>query len=233
MAKLSRSKNGEWVSRRGIPGDVRDAYTRLYRGSSKASLRVTRAGKPPTAPKLWEELFKAPAGTSLSAAKVQWAEWSAEIETRVSGLRAAARGEGQSLTHLNAVALAGRWYSWFLNQYENDPRLPSHWAGLQDYFVWDVIGREAPNEHKADTEADPTWEWSKAPEVREAVRPVVAELANVALFLASAGIALDATPRALASAVLSSCRSLRTCSPSIALLQPRAAARGLTTGGQS
>jgi integrase len=191
MAKLSRSKNGEWISRRGIPRDVRDAYTRLYRGISKAPLRVTRAGKPPTAPKVWEELFKAPAGTSLSAAKVQWAEWTAEIETRVSGLRAAAKGEGRSLTHLNAAALAGRWWSWFLKQYENDPRLPSYWAELQDYFVWDVIGREAPDEHKADADPDPTWEWSKAPEVRDAVRPVVAELASVALFLANAGIALD------------------------------------------
>jgi integrase len=192
MAKLTRSKNGDFVSRKGIPADVREAYTRLHRGDAKAPLRVTRAGGTPTAPKVWEELFKWPAATSPSAAKVAWAEWSAEIDTRVATLRAAANGEGQPLTHRNALALAGKWYSWFLKQHENDVRLPSHWAELRDYLVWDVIGREAPDEYKADTDADPHWEWAKAPEVRDAVRPIIVELARPASFLASAGISLDA-----------------------------------------
>lgn len=143
MATLSRSKNGDFVSRKGIPKDVREAYTRLYRSSAKAPLRVTRAGGVPTAPKVWEELFKLPASTSPSAARVQWAEWCAEIDTRVATLRAAAKGEGQPLTQLNAQALAGKWYSWFLAQHENDTRLASHWADLRDYFVWDVIGPDA------------------------------------------------------------------------------------------
>jgi hypothetical protein len=81
MATLSRSKNGDFVSRKGIPKDVREAYTRLYRSSAKATLRVTKAGSAPTAPKVWEELFKLPASTSPSAAKVAWAEWCAEIDT--------------------------------------------------------------------------------------------------------------------------------------------------------
>jgi hypothetical protein len=192
MAKLSRSKNGDFVSRKGIPADVRDAYSRLHRGSAKAPLRVTKAGGTLTVPKVWEELFKLPGSTSPAMAKVAWAEWCAEIDTRVAALRAAARGEGQPLTHIQALALAGRWWSWFLKQHENDPRLPSYWVGLQSYFIWDVIGHEAPNSYKEDTDADPTWEWSKAPEVRDAVRPVVAELARVASFLASEGMALDA-----------------------------------------
>jgi Phage integrase family len=70
--------------------------------------------------------------------------------------------------------------------------LPSHWAELLDYFIWAVIGREAPDAYKADTDADPHWEWAKDPEVRDEVRPVVAEMARTASFLASAGIALDA-----------------------------------------
>ena len=77
--------------------------------------------------------------------------------------RAAANGEGRPLTKLNAQALAGKWYSWFLQQHEDDPQLPSHWADLRDYLVWDVIGHEAPDEYKADTDADPHWEWAKAP----------------------------------------------------------------------
>jgi hypothetical protein len=191
MAKLTRSKNGNFISRKGIPKDVRDAYTRLYRSSAKAPLRVTRAGAAPTAPLVWEELFKRPAATSPSAAKVAWAEWCAEIDTRVATLRAAANGEGRPLTQRNALALAGKWYSWFLAQHENDTRLPSYWAELRDYLVWDVIGREAPDEYKADTDADPHWEWAKAPEVRDAVRPIIVELARPASFLASAGISLD------------------------------------------
>jgi integrase len=191
MTTLSQSKNGDFVSRKGIPADVRDAYTRLYRSRDKAPLRITRAGRAPTEPKVWEELFKRPASTSPSAAKIAWAEWCAEIDTRVATLRAAAKGEGRPLTQVNALALAGKWYSWFLAQHENDTRLASHWAELSDYLVWDVIGREAPDEYKADTDADPHWEWAKAPEVRDAVRPIIAELARVASFLSCAGISLD------------------------------------------
>jgi hypothetical protein len=114
MAKLTRSKTGDFVSRKGVPADVRDAYSRLYRASSKAPLRVTKAGGSLTVPKVWEELFKLPGSTSPAVARVAWAEWCADIDTRVAGLRAAVRGEGQPLTHINALALAGRWYSFFL-----------------------------------------------------------------------------------------------------------------------
>ena len=78
-------------------------------------------------------------------------------------LRAVAKGQGRPLTQLNAQALAGKWYSWYLGQHESDTRLASYWAELRDYLVWDVIGREATDEYKADTDADPHWEWAKAP----------------------------------------------------------------------
>jgi hypothetical protein len=189
MAKLTISKTGDFVSRKGIPADVRDAYTRLYRGNAKAALRVTKAGGKLTAPKVWEELFSRPGSTSPSAAKVAWAEWCAEIDTRVATLRASAKGEGRPLTQLKAQALAGKWYSWFLGQHENDTRLASYWEELRDHLVWDIIGREATGD--VDTHADPHWEWAKAPEVRDAVRPVIAELARVASFLFSVGFSLD------------------------------------------
>jgi hypothetical protein len=69
MVGLSKNKNGEFAARKGIPADVRDAYCRLY------GVR-------------WEAKFKAPAGTSVSHAKAQYAEWTAEIETRIATLRA-------------------------------------------------------------------------------------------------------------------------------------------------
>ena len=134
MATLSRSKTGDFVSRKGIPADVREAYSRLYRDSAKALLRVTRAGRKPTAPKVWEELFKRPSATSPSAAKVAWLEWCAEIDTRVATLRAAASGAGQPLTRLNAQALAGKWYGWFLPEHENDTRDAAHWVGFRPWF---------------------------------------------------------------------------------------------------
>ena len=56
---------------------------------------------------------------------------------------------------------------------------------------------EAPDSFLANTKADPQWEWARAPEVREAVRPQVAELARVATFLATEGIALNASAHAL------------------------------------
>lgn len=86
----------------------------------------------PTAPKVWEELFKRPATTSPSAVNVAWLEWCAEIDTRVAALRANVSGAGQPLTRLNAQGLAGNWYVWFLKQHENDPRGAERWAhGVQ------------------------------------------------------------------------------------------------------
>ena len=124
-------------------------------------------------------------------------EWTAEVETRIATLRAEKNGEGQPLTRLNAIALAGRWYTWFVGQHENDPGPAKRWREMSDHLVWDVIYPEAPDSYHENPEADPHWEWPKEPEVREAVRPQVAELARVATFLASEGMALNATAYAL------------------------------------
>jgi hypothetical protein len=45
-------------------------------------------------------------------------------------------------------------------------------------------------EHLEDPNADPSWPWTRWPEVREAVRPEVAEMALVTSFLATDGLAL-------------------------------------------
>jgi hypothetical protein len=49
---------------------------------------------------------------------------------------------------------------------------------MGDYLVWDVIYPEAPESYHDNPTADPHWEWQKEPEVREAVRPRIAELAG-------------------------------------------------------
>ncbi len=53
-----------------------------------------------------------------------------------------------------------------------------------------------PADHE-NPKADPHWEWAKEPEVRESVRPHVAEMARVATFLASAGLSLSLEAYAL------------------------------------
>ena len=99
---------------------MREAYARLYGAR-------------------WEALFKLPAGTSKHEAKTRHAEWFAEIETRIATLRATSKGEGQPLTRLNAIALAGRWYGWFVGQHENDPGPPKRWREMIDHLVDRVL----------------------------------------------------------------------------------------------
>jgi hypothetical protein len=161
MVALTRAADGRWFARKGIPEDVRDEYARLYGVKREAHLKL-------------------PADTAKHEAKTQLGEWGAEIETRIATLRAKRNGEGQPLTRVNAIALAGRWYTWFVGQYESDPGPAKRWKEMSDHLVWDVIYPEAPDSYHENPKADPHWAWQKEPEVREAVRPQVAELARVA-----------------------------------------------------
>ncbi|WMT73866.1 hypothetical protein [Bradyrhizobium sp. Ash2021] len=178
MVALVRAKDGSWFARKGIPEDVRDPYARLFGVRREAHLRLPR-------------------DTPHHEAKTRCAEWIADVETRIATLRAQSNGEGQPLTKLNAIALAGRWYTWFVGQHENEPGPAKRWHQMSDHLVWNVIYPEAPESYHENPKTDPHWEWQKEPEVREAVRPQVAELARVATFLASEGMALNATAYAL------------------------------------
>lgn len=172
MVALSRAADGRWVARKGIPEEVREGYARLYGVRREAQLKL-------------------PADTPRHEAKTRLGEWEAEIETRIATLRAKKNGEGQPLTKLNAIALAGRWYTWFVRQHEDDPGAPQYWRKLNDTLVWDVLRPEAPEEFDRNTKSDPEWLWTKDPEVRTAVRPRIAEQARVATFLANEGLALN------------------------------------------
>jgi hypothetical protein len=199
MVALSRAANGRWFARKGIPEDVRKEYARLYGLKREVHLKL-------------------PADTPRHEAKARLGEWEAEVETRIATLRAQRKGEGQPLTRLNAIALAGRWYTWFVKQHEGDPGAPKRWREMGDHFVWEVLHPEAPDTYHEHPKADPQWEWANEPEVREAVRPQVAELARVATFLASEGRALNAEAYALFVDAVSD--NLHTA---IALLERRAA----------
>jgi hypothetical protein len=62
----------------------------------------------------------------------------AEIEIRIATLRAKKNGEGQPLTRLNAIALAGRWCTSFVGQHEKDPGPAKRWQEMSDHLVWNV-----------------------------------------------------------------------------------------------
>lgn len=171
MVSLKSNKSGEWIARKGIPADVRAEYKRLYGVSQEAILRV-------------------PASTSKAQAKARLGEWQAEVETQIERIRAAAKGTGQPLTIRNALALSGRWYEWFLARHDNDPGSVEHWADRKEHLTERVWYPHAPREHLEDPHADTNWPWTQWPEVRDAVRPEVAEMALAATFLASEGLAL-------------------------------------------
>jgi hypothetical protein len=172
MVTLKRRKSGGYAARKVIPKDVRKEYAALY-GMN------------------WEEKLNIPAGTSPHEARVRHCEWLAEIETRIAAVRAAKTGEGQPLTRRNAHALAGEWYRWFICRHEGDERTPSYWKRQGDTLVWDVIHPHAPDEYLGDTRSDPEWEWKAHPDVRKAVRPLVAQEAQLASFLVAKGMALN------------------------------------------
>jgi len=178
MVSLVRAADKRWFARKGIPEDIREDYARLYGVKREAHLKL-------------------PADTPRHEAKTRLGEWEAEIETRFATLRAERNGEGRPLTRLNAIALAGRWYNWFIKQHEGDPGPPKRWKDFGDHFIWNVLHSEAPDDFLANPKADPQWAWAREPEVREAVRPQVAELARVATFLASEGVALNVSAYAL------------------------------------
>jgi integrase len=198
MVGLVRAKSGGFIARKSIPVDVRDEYARLYKVRWEAQLRI-------------------PEGTPAPFAKTQHGEWLAEIETRIATLRAQRNGEGQPLTRLNAIALAGRWYVWFVKLHEANPGPPKYWEEFGDHLAWNVIYPEAPDSFHEAPKASPKWEWAKEPEVRDAVRPQVAELARVATFLASEGMALNSTAYALFVDAVSD-----NLMPAISVLQKRA-----------
>jgi hypothetical protein len=164
MSSLTRTKSGAYRARIGIPADVRDDYQALYG-------------------KRWEELFHRPASLPLPKAKADHAEWIAEIESRISALRAKQRGDGHDLTQREARALA---------QHEESPGQPRNWEGARWGFEDDV------DEARRDPETGEIGELDlEDPEVRKYVNETVhPRFADTAVrFLASRGEAL--TPAAM------------------------------------
>jgi hypothetical protein len=175
MTSLKRLKSGAFSARKSIPKDVRGEYRALFGGG-------------------WEEQFYAEAGTELGDAKRALNEWLAAIEARIAAIRAGAGGEGQSLTHREALGLAGEWYLWFVGRHEDDPGDPEVWEDRLDEAQSELRDC-APEWFRKNEALDPDWKWVEAEDVRVLMRPFIADKAETSQFLASSGIALTAEAR--------------------------------------
>ena len=68
MTTLKHASNGDWIARKGIPADVRKAYS--------AAFHVAH-----------EERFRRPRSLHPSRVKAEFAEWLAEVEGRIARIR--------------------------------------------------------------------------------------------------------------------------------------------------
>jgi len=169
------SKSRAITVRKGIPKDVRAEYQRLYG-------------------RRWEAKLTLPAGTKPQEAKVRVSEFTAMVETQIASIRAAKRGEGRSLTQRQAFALAGEWYIWFIARHEENPGTAERW-----WVTWDVL-IDRLEDYAPNWVIEEGWrdlEWTKEPEVRAGMRPLIADEAKTAQFLASKGVVLSNEAQAL------------------------------------
>jgi integrase len=162
--------------RKGIPKDVRAEYKRLY-----------GAG--------WEAKLTLPTGIRPADAKARIGEWTADVETRIQTIRAAMRGEGQSLSQRQAYALAGEWYVWYVGRHEKNPGTPKQWNDLWVALI------DRLEDHAPDEVIEHGWRdidsWTRKPQVLEGIRPQIADEAHTAQFLASKGVVLNSAAQAL------------------------------------
>ncbi|GAM99158.1 integrase [alpha proteobacterium U9-1i] len=91
--------SGNWKARKAIPTAIRDAYATANGPRHEAK-------------------FSAPASEREQDAKALFAEWHASIEAQFKAIRDKQDGVGGTLNRKEAHALAGRWYTWFIEHYE-------------------------------------------------------------------------------------------------------------------
>ena len=172
MASLTQNNNGGYGARKRLPNDVREEYGRLYGAYHEAK-------------------FYAPADTKRPETERLFHEWLAETDARIAAIRAQLRGEGIALTRHQARALAGEWYDWFLAR---------HAAGNGDWEqalnkVQDAMQSAVGERRWQEDHPDELWEQDE--KLRNAVRPVLADVGETAQFLATKSMALNNEARDL------------------------------------
>ncbi len=176
MVKPKQDDRGNFTARKRLPDDVREEYGRLYGARHEAK-------------------FFAPNSTKSHEVRVLFGEWLAEVESRILAIRAARDGTGRNLTPIQARRLAGDWYEWFIAIHSDAG--PEHRTGFEwrrdqvhDAFVNSGITEFDYKLFEAD-------ELLQRPRVREAVRPVIADMAETAQFLSAKQMPLTSEARNL------------------------------------
>lgn len=180
--KLTPTADGGFTARKRIPADVREDYGRLF-----------GKGKPQ-----WEAWFNSrPMPIGLARAKHR--EWLSDIEARFANIRAERKGEGRTLSPMQARALAGEWYLWWTTRHLAKPTALKHWQDfyeqLCDSAYHGAVGVTGGLEAPPGWDAETVWEQNY--EAREDARAMAADWAETSQFLHAKHFSLDPAAREL------------------------------------
>src|ERR1700722_14233485 len=170
---LIPTKGGGLTARKRIPEDAQADYERLYGVRWEARLR-TEPGTPPL------------------LARAKHREWLTEIEGRIANIRAERKGDGRSLTPKEARALAGLWYHWFTERHLRSVQSPTYWEDRRE-----EIGETLRDELVLASASELDDIWERSPEIREDVRPMLADWGEVAQCFHKKRLVLDEPSRRL------------------------------------
>jgi integrase len=175
--KLTPTSEGGFSARKRIPADVQATYQKLHR-------------------KKYEEWFNSgPMPIGLARAKHR--EWLNEIEERITNIQAELKGEGRTLSPMQARALSGEWYSWFVNRHLARTSPPEHW----EQFL-ELLSEKALDGARYEGDPDdPRWNatvlWDRSYAAREPARCMAADWAETTQFLHTRHLTLEAPARDL------------------------------------
>jgi integrase len=180
--KLTTTAEGGFTARKRIPADVRDDYGRLY-----------GKGGPQ-----WEAWFNSGA-LPVGLARAKHREWLSEIEARITNIRAERKGEGRTLSPMQAGALAGEWYLWWTTRQLAKPADLKHWQEFYDQLCERAYGGAVAVTGGLD--APQGWNaaevWEQNYEARADARAMAADWAETSQFLHAKHLALDTGARDL------------------------------------
>jgi integrase len=135
----------------------------------------------------------------VGLARAKHREWLSDIEARITNIRAERKGEGRTLSPMQARALAGEWYLWWTARQLAKSADLKHW---QEFY--DLLSDSAYHGAIAITgglEAPSGWNaaevWEQNYEARADARAMAADWAETSQFLHAKHLALDTGARDL------------------------------------
>jgi integrase len=178
LPKMTPTAVGGFSARKRIPQDVQNEYEKVYRVR-------------------WEERFNS-GPVPLSLAREKLTDWFNDIEARIKNIRAEQKGEGRTLTPMQARALSGDWYLWWTARLLAKPLdLASLDIHLDLYIDQCIDGTREPGELDDPPWRDAAHEWDTNYEARGPARAWAADHGETSQFLYSNHLTLDPASREL------------------------------------